>query len=257
MAARALITGASGLIGRHLLEEWSLDDLRPEPLPRGHDLLVPGTAQEVVSSREPSVVVHLAWCSSGTPGYRHHPDNARWVDASIELRDACLGHRIPFVAMGTVVDGDPGRDDYSRSKAALRQRLARAIDDAAVTWLRPHYVFDPVGGRPALVAEGVAARQQGRPAVLRSPDARHDFIHVVDVARAIVTALGHRLTGSVDIGSGRTRRARDLVERLGAPWVASPGADDGVQHDEHAADVTRLREAGWTPTATEVFFGDG
>lgn len=254
MAARALITGTSGLIGSHLLEQWSVPGLEPVPHPRELDLLAPGAVQRVLAWVEASVVVHLAWCASGTPGYREHTDNARWVVATLELQAACAERRIPLVALGTVVDDTPGPDAYSRSKACLRAQMQSAVDRREVTWVRPHYVFDPDLGRPGVLAEARAAMHERRPARLDAPYGEHDFVHVRDVATGIMAIVRHQLGGAPDIGSGRLRPTHELVERAGAAWVHSGATVPSIRHDDRAADISTLSSVGWEPNATEEFF---
>ena len=65
MAAVALITGATGLIGSHVLATWDVGDLEPVPVSSATtDLLVPGAATALVADHRPAVVVHLAWSAS-------------------------------------------------------------------------------------------------------------------------------------------------------------------------------------------------
>jgi nucleoside-diphosphate-sugar epimerase len=220
------------------------------------DLLEPGSASEVVDRLRPEVVLHLAWCASGDPGYRESPDNARWVASTLELAGACRTAGARLCAVGTVVDDQPGPDAYSRAKAELRSRLAPRVETGEVTWLRPHYVFDPSRGRPAVVAEALAARAEDREAVLLSPEARHDFVHVTDAGAALRLAVRERLGGWLDVGSGRCRAVADLVGALGARWAVSPESAPVVQHDGRCADTGILRRHGWRPVATEEFFDD-
>jgi nucleoside-diphosphate-sugar epimerase len=257
VAPVALITGASGLIGTHVLEQWDIDGLGAQAVDHAHDdLLVPGVPAALVQRVRPAVVVHLAWAASGTPGYRHSADNERWVGASLELARACREAGVPLVATGTSLDRTAAPSDpYAASKVRLWQELAPAVAAAALTWVRPYYVFDPERRRPALVEHALAAQAAGSPVVLQTPDSEHDFIHAADVGRAIVAAVRDDLRGEVPVGSGRLRRVRDLVAALGVEWVG--GADAEVStagHVGEVADTRRLRALGWTPVRTDELF---
>jgi nucleoside-diphosphate-sugar epimerase len=257
VAAVALITGATGLIGSQVLATWAVDDLEPVPvLSATTDLLAPGAAAALVADHRPAVVVHLAWSASGNLGYRNDPANAAWVRSSLELAKACKRQDAWLLATGTPLDDarEPS-DEYSRSKASLRKHLQPAIDAGACTWLRPFYVVDPDRGRPELVQQAFDARESGTSLVLRTPESQHDFIHASDVGRAVVAAVQHRLRGEVSIGSGELRRVRDLVTALGVSWSPDPNrvASSRLQRHE-AADVGRLLEVGWSPICTTELF---
>lgn len=256
MAARALITGGSGLLGRHLQEYWPVDHLEPVLVERPQDdLLAPGAVRRLIAKVKPDVVVHLAWSASGTPGYRSSKNNQRWVAASHELAEECLRAGAFFYATGTSLDARESGDAYSLSKARLRILLDAAIMERRIGWLRPYYVFDPATRRPALVAQAMAAADSGEPVILHAPDSAHDFVHAADVASAIVICVLHRAAGAVDIGSGRLRRVRDLVEALGVRWQDDPSKRvcEGSHHHS-SADVRVLRSLGWQSTKTEEFF---
>lgn len=255
MATLALVTGAGGLVGRQVLRHWHGEAPPAVPVDhRDHDLLVPGTATELVRTWRPDVVVHLAWTASGTPGYRTSQDNDRWVDASIELARACTATGARLFATGTGLDRSTPTDAYSAAKAALRERLAPGVASGEVTWLRPYYVVDPDVRRPELLAHVLRARDAEDPVVLRTPDSAHDFIHASDVGSAIALAVRTSLTGEVDIGSGRLRTVRSLVEALGVPWQAAGTPPDLGAHHHEAADTAVLRRRGWFPQTTEELF---
>ncbi len=257
MAATALITGASGLIGSWTLHHWDVPDLRPFAVSSDDvDLLEPGAAAELLGRSKPAVVVHLAWCASSRGDYRTSADNQRWVAASLDLAAACATTEASLWITGTVVDEEiDATDQYARAKAALRRDLGHEIRLGSVGWLRPHYVFDEERRRPALVEHALLAKERGSPAELRAPDSRHDFVHAGDVGAAVVSAVRHRLTGVVPIGSGRARRVTEVVEALGAAW--RPVGDDprpAMAHESAAADISRLTATGWHPDRTEEFF---
>ncbi len=226
MAAVALITGASGLIGRHVLEQWDVDGLRAQAVDRAEqDLLLPGVAAALVGRVRPGLVIHLAWSASGTPGYRDAADNERWVEATLALARACGDAGAALIATGTSLDRTVApADAYAASKVRLWRELAPAVAAGELAWVRPYYVIDPARRRPALVDHALAAREAGRPVVLRTPESEHDFIHAADVASAIIVAVRAGLRGELAVGSGRLRRVRELVDALGIAWEASPGA---------------------------------
>ena len=261
MAATALITGAHGLLGSHVMATWDMPGLAARPARgdgRAYDLLEPGTSTRMLDELQPDVVVHLAWVASGTPGYRTSPDNERWVHATAALTTACLDRGIRFVGTGTVIEsGMPDPDDlYATAKHTIRQRLAADIDAGRITWIQPFYVFDPEAGRPALVADAIRARDSGTLVALRSPYSEHDFVHARDVGTAIVASVRAGLVGQIPVGSGRLHRVCDVASALGATWKESAGSSTTVSHAERAADTGKLRAAGWRPTSTEEFFGD-
>lgn len=251
--AAVLITGATGLIGRHTLAAWPAD-LAPVTADHAdHDLLAAGEFTRLIGQVRPAAVLHLAWSASSTPGYRTHADNAAWRQVTAEAAHACARNGIAFVALGTVVDDQPGSDPYTEAKRGLRADLAELIDGERITWLRPFYVFDPDVPSPAVLRDATSARAAGQPVELASPHARHDFVHAADVGTAVVAAVQNRLGGAVDIGSGRLHRVSDLVEAVGADWTATPSAA-AVAHADSAADTHALRAVGWAPRHTDHFF---
>lgn len=257
MADPVLITGATGLLGSWVVRHWPRTEPPLHVVRREDaDLLAPGAAAALVRSVRPGAVVHLAWVASGTPGYRGSADNDRWVAASLELHAACAELGVPLWATGTVVDDEPDpADAYTAAKVALRRELEPAIAAGTIGWLRPAYVFDEAAGRPAVVAAALAARAEGAPVTLQTPDIAHDFVHASDVGAAVVAAVRNGCTGYLPVGSGRVRRVADLVTALGVAWRR--GADaPAVSHTEAPAAIGWLHDLGWHPTTTEEFFAD-
>jgi nucleoside-diphosphate-sugar epimerase len=257
MAAKALITGATGLLGTHVVDNWDLPGVELVNAEREvYDLLQPGVPTELVQRYKPQTVIHLAWVASGTHDYRTSPDNQKWVEATRELESACLSIGAWFIATGTLLDETTSATDaYSYAKAKLRVLLDEAISSRVITWLRPHYVIDLERQRPSLIAEALRARSSNSCLSLRSPESQHDFIVASDVGRAIVEVVRHGLRGVVQIGSGELRKVQDLVAVLGVPWIQDTDSVDFAAQSEEAADIERLREIGWSPLRTDEFFG--
>lgn len=252
--ATVLITGGTGLIGTHLLAAWA--GRRTRLLAPGRaefDLENPDGLAALVERASPDAVVHLAWSAGGTIGYRDTAENRSWYRISLRLAERCQEWGIRFYGTGSVIDDQSAHEEYTAAKAGLRSALEPEITTHRIGWLRPFYVFDPESGRPALLRQAAEAARRGDPVALNSPEALHDFVHVADVAEAIVTAVEGGLLGTIEIGSGRTHRVADLVERAGYAWTPGP-ASDRPAHADRAADIRGLRALGWEPHHTERYF---
>lgn len=257
MATRILISGSDGFIGQRcvpLLRAAGAHVVPVEEVFPGIDLLEPGAAEAVTDSCVPDVVLHLAWVASSTPGYRSHPDNPRWRRVTADWAALCLDRSIWFVGTGTVAEVDsPSADAYTAAKVGIWSDLRSHIFDDRMAWLRPHFVFDPLLGRPEAMAEINRAIAQDRVPELRSPLAAHDFIHVEDVASAISLVISERLRGLVPVGSGRLHSVAQLARAAGAHGYESAGPPR--QPDtRHTADIMKLAGCGWRPRWTEEFF---
>jgi nucleoside-diphosphate-sugar epimerase len=253
--ARVLISGATGLIGRRVLEAYRGSDDEVVPLGRSDaDLLETGAWRRMLDDKRPDIVIHLAWSASTTLGYREHDDNARWAESTIAVAALAADRGIRFVATGTAVDDSPADDPYSRSKATARDALADRIAAGELAWLRPFYVFDEEGPSPAVLRAALQAKAALEPVALASPDARHDFVHARDVGTAIRAVVEGRLAGAIDIGSGAVASVSELVESYGCQWVAQ-GIPSSSAASEAAADVAALRATGWVPLVTNARLG--
>jgi nucleoside-diphosphate-sugar epimerase len=88
----------------------------------------------------------------------------------------------------------------------------------AATWLRPFVVYGP--GQPAGMALGYVVDQvlQGKPALVTDGLQRRDFVHVEDVAEALVQALVRQPRGfqPINIASGTGVPVREVIARLSA-----------------------------------------
>jgi nucleoside-diphosphate-sugar epimerase len=258
VASRILITGGSGLIGSRVLPLINAAGLRYillEDAVSDWDMLAPGAPGRILARTQPSAVLHLAWVASGTPGYRRHADNGRWAVATAELALGCLDRGSWFIGTGTVaeLEQEP-QDDYTEAKSWIFRTLEPEIAEGRVTWLRPHYVFDPKSRRPEVMAEVMSAISDGRAPDLRDPGASHDFIHVDDAAAGIVAAMATGMRGLVPLGSGTNHTVAQLARASGATGVDDISPEES--RDRFTADTHRLADVGWYPRWTKEYFDD-
>lgn len=156
---------------------------------------------------------------------------------------------------------DP-RNSYAVSKVAQELYASSWAREtgASVAALRFHNVYGP--GMPANTPyAGVAAifssalNQGNAPHVFEDGGQRRDFVHVRDIARAVLTAAERHTSGArtFNVGSGTPRTVGDIaavladVMRGPTPVVTGQFRLGDVRHI--TADSRRIRaELGWTPT---------
>jgi nucleoside-diphosphate-sugar epimerase len=278
---RVLVTGATGLIGRHVVDALlagghevhavssrAIDSNRC----RWHraDLLEPDAARTVVGAARPTHLLHLAW---GMPrvGLWNSPENLNWHEASIRLwREFSASGGGRAVVAGSCAEyewGEPVLSErstplrpatlYGSCKDALRRVLeasARAAGQS-LAWARIFFVYGPNDHPDRLVPSVVARLTAGEPAPVTEGTQVRDFLHVRDVATALVALMGSDIQGPVNVGSGEGVAIRDVVQELGRmagrPELIELGALPRPDGDPDAiiAEVSRLcDELGWSPS---------
>src|SRR5215469_10387795 len=191
---KVLILGATGLLGKALLREWSGDEV----LAMGSqdvDIRDAARVQEVVRNSSPEWVV-LAAAYTDVDGCETHRDLAFAVnrDGAVNVAEAVSRSRarILFLSSDYVFDGkktspyevdDPRnpQSTYGRSKAEAELRLAEVMPDCCI--VRTSWLFG-VGGKcfPDTILKLAATR----PAIDVVNDQRGSPTYATDLASAIV-----------------------------------------------------------------------
>lgn len=281
---RALVTGASGFLGRPAAEAllahgWKVDGVRSGQPAEGAsgirwhqaDLLDPAAVSRLLEETRPSHLLHLAWDVGGKGAYYASHENDKWAAASLHLLREFAdrgGERAVFV--GTCVEYDLGqgicderttplRPDtrYGRAKLDLGERFrsfVAASDRSSGAWARLFFLFGERERPERLVPSVIRALLQGEPARCSHGRQIRDFLYSADAADALVALLDSDVEGAVNIASGEPISVAHLVYRaagrLGREDLVELGAIE-ARPDEPpliVADVRRLRdELGWSP----------
>ena len=197
MTRRVAVTGASGFIGRHLVEHLAARGTSVVAVQR------PFEPRALLDSlRDVDAVVHLAGVVSAL---RERDYVAANVDATRLVADACRTAGLPLVnisslaAAGPASPGNPRSEDdppapinaYGRSKLEGERAIAR-LDGLGWTTIRPGVVYGP-RDRALLPLFKVAAG--GLMPMVGRLDAAYSFIHVRDLVRAIAAAVDRPAAG--------------------------------------------------------------
>lgn len=215
----------------------------------------------------PEACLHAAWIA--TPGvYLESPENHDWVRWSLAFaqRLTTLGCR-HFTALGTCIEyqitGQPLREDatplapastYARCKDELHRELRAMVAGTGISlaWARIFYPYGE-GEHPARLVSSLISRfRRGETVTLNSPASVKDYIHVQDVADALLRVVECGFAGPVNIGTGRGvtvgsigQRIADLMSRPELLRIPPQPVPDPL--GLVVADTTRLRLMGWRP----------
>lgn len=283
---RALVTGASGFVGRHLCDHLSsLDDdvvgtdRAPHDGSLALDILDPERAASVLTDVKPDVVYHLAgWADVGASWT--HPQEALRANAegTMNVLAACRAAQVDRVLVVSSADvyGIVAEDDlpiteqhplrpvspYAASKAAADFLAVQAGCGYGqeVVRVRAFNHLGPGQGE-GFVASAIASRiarnelDGGDEVPVGNLAARRDFTDVRDVVRAYRLLIELGTPGEVyNVCSGKAVAVQRLADRLLA--LAERPMRLVIDQDRYrpvdvpavVGDSSRLRAAtGWEP----------
>lgn len=278
--ARALVTGASGFVGRHLLRHlcdagWEVAVLArgqsPPAVPPARTYLYTGTTAEVMRAVEdfrPDTVYHLASLFLA----QHTPEQVEPLVSSNILLGTQLLEAMRAAGVRSLVnagtswqnfDGDAYLpvNLYAATKQAFEDILLYYVETAGIraVTLKLYDSYGPGDTRRKLLRLLLDCLRTGAPLGMSGGEQIVDLAHVDDVCRAFLRAaeltadLAQAASAVYAVSGGQRRTLRAVVEtleqvagrKLPIVWGARPYREREVMQPWCGASVP-----GWQPVVT-------
>lgn len=278
---RVLLTGASGFLGRYVLQSLQRHHIETVMLGRHRapnsdfaefieaDLLAMPNFDALVKQANATHLLHLAWFTEHGE-FWSSPQNLSWIYATVRLVDAfCIAGGQRVVVAGSCAEyawsqNNILREDdtplkpatlYGTAKNTTR-RLVNAIctqHHVPLAWGRIFLLYGAGENRARLIPSLIDAFRGQRPPFGINASAVRDFLHASDVAEGFVTLLRGGDSGAYNISSGQPVLLGDVAREL-ARWL---GADPQTvlrltperpgEPTSLSGENLKLKSLGWLP----------
>ncbi|MCW8916558.1 MAG: NAD(P)-dependent oxidoreductase [Magnetovibrio sp.] len=273
---RVLVTGATGLIGRHAVTDLAAGGYEVHALARTKpqndssgitwhecDLLDPGVPQQIAEEVQATHLLHLAWITDHG-AFWEDLDNKLWLTVSQRLIEAFIsqgGQRV--VVSGSCAEYDwtelgdgvcretetPLKPHtlYGQCKVALSNWLA-SQDNVSSAWGRVFLLYGSGEDKKRLIPSVSLALQAGEEAKCSSGTQVRDFMDARDVGGGFAKLLMTDVQGPVNVASGEPHTIAEVANTLGEiaghPELIKLGAFPDRLDDPPIliADATRLHD---------------
>ncbi len=274
---KILLTGASGFIGSHVLEELlkrgykvhavvHSGEVEQHPGVTVHrlDLLDAAAVEAFMAEQKFTHLLHLAWYVGKK--LHVHENNTDWLAASLLLLKSFAHHGGKhFLGAGSCAEYEYRygllREDetptnpgilYGNAKNALFRMAAVYCAQSGIRfqWPRIFNLYGPREKAQRLMPSVILSCLRGEE--VRVSDCMNflDYLHVGDTARGIVDVFESDLTGAVNICSGKPVQLRSIVKSIAELtnfdgvilWGAVPAA---FGYEVVVGDNHKLQSIGW------------
>jgi dTDP-6-deoxy-L-talose 4-dehydrogenase (NAD+) len=280
---RLLITGASGFIGKSLIERLQGCNHEVLALTRSGlchsfpenvkellgDLGNLGAVRKEILQFNPDVLIHLAW--QGIPDYGEATSKAN-LEYSINLIDFLLketacskiivsGSCFEYAKLnGSCKEGEKTgvNSFFSWAKQTLCQYLEIKCKDRDVRWYwaRIFYVYGPNQRAASLIPTLIQSFRQGAAPDIQTPHNANDFIYVDDVADAFMSMVDQNAdSGIYNLGRGKSCTVYDVCKIVEQKIMNSSCLTENMIQQASAeqtvnfwADISKAKKAlSWEP----------
>ena len=235
-----LITGASGMLGRSLVEQLAQKDeyhivalisgrrrvsFSPQVQTVICDLTSKFDREQMIECIQPDILCHLAW-NMEFPDFKNSAINLKWLEISLSLMEKfveCGGKQLLFAGSCMEDDGFTGMltDQKIMVQTSLYGECKRAYVNVASNYCKSKGVrfvsakyFTLYGEYDShdygAVPYAIRGFMTGEPVVCKAPNSIRDYVYVKDAALATLRLLESDYYGVVNISSGLPKTMRSV-----------------------------------------------
>ena len=273
---KVLVTGASGFIGKPLLEQLlanghevvTLSRAAPTQHQNEHiccDLLTVDQQQlkALLNGCNFDALIHLAWDVS-TPAFWHSEQNLKWLSASEVLFNVFFHSGGRFILgigscaefsniSGLITEQTITQPDskYGKAKVATREKLEALCSEQgrSCAWARLFYPYGQGELDHKLIPSLIDYFTSSGQTFKVNMDDVKDYIHINDTVAALLFILEHQYEGVFNIGTGEKTKISDIVRyvrsSLPTPLNLKPVEDSGVVTPMVVPCMKKLNTLGW------------
>ena len=230
---KVLVTGHKGFIGKQVFDFLS-DIFDVDGLDRPDDI---GDFADV-GCADYDLIVHLAAYAA----LRDSVDNPDkfWennVEKSKPIFDYCRKYNTRLLYASSA-----GAYGWWQNPYAITKKVNELMAPPNSVGMRFFNVWAEEGSRDDMLYEML---KQGTAKYITRH--KRDWVHVLDVVRAIATLIPSSYTGTIDVGTGFQTSVLDLAHAMGMSHLPIK-EDTPNEPDSLCADIMPLMELGWYPT---------
>ena len=230
---KVLVTGHKGFIGKQVFDFLS-DIFDVDGLDRPDDI---GDFADV-GCADYDLIVHLAAYAA----LRDSVDNPDkfWennVEKSKPICDYCRKYNTRLLYASSA-----GAYGWWQNPYAMTKKVNELMAPPNSVGMRFFNVWAEEGSRDDMLYEML---KQGTAKYITRH--KRDWVHVLDVVRAIATLIPSSYTGTIDVGTGFQTSVLDLAHAMGMSHLPIK-EDTPNEPDSLCANIMPLMELGWYPT---------
>lgn len=242
---KILITGASGLIGKGILDELAMYtkyDIYAVTTKREKlgmykniniiemNLLSPQQCSKLIEQVRPQYMIHLAWALPGNDKFQNSQDNITWLEISLFLLKEFVKHegqRFIFAGSSSEYNLSTTRlsekafcesmNLYGKCKKAFTEIALEFCSQKNTSFATARY-FSVYGkndireGRA--IPTAIRSFLNGQKIICKSPNSIWDYIYIEDAAKATIKIMESTYEGAVNVSTAIPTSMREVFETI-------------------------------------------
>jgi nucleoside-diphosphate-sugar epimerase len=245
---RVLLTGTNGFIGRHVAHELNANKIdfvgvsRKSELRYGKngivlDLLRTKNVSDSIKHIKATHLIHLAWYTEHGK-YWQSPLNLEWMLATYRLVEAfCLHGGQHILITGTCAEYDWRYGVCSEESTPINPSTLYGLakntthsfsktlcvkHNVPLAWARIFFPYGAGEAKARLIPSLFSAFSGEIPLFGVNGDSYRDFLHIHDLAKALVMCAVNSVDGTLNVSSGVPIPIRDIVAIIAHKFSRSP-----------------------------------